>query len=117
MTFVDGTELGDPTATALRDRRSISRDGVMFVVATVSEQDGSTVAPPEVVVRGMPHRDEIEALVSSVQEVVEDRLDQAADDDVHEVDAIEDRLHDALAKALHKRAQRRPMIMPVVVEV
>ena len=56
MIFVDGVDIGDVTDVALRDRRMLSADGIFVVVATISEQDGSSVAEPEVIFRGVPVR-------------------------------------------------------------
>ena len=72
MIFVDGVDIGDPADVALRDRRMLSADGIFVVVATVSEQDGESVAPPEVIFRGVPAQDEPDAaLVKEICEVVE----------------------------------------------
>src|SRR3954452_8314289 len=60
MVFVDGVDIGDPADVALRDRKMLSADGIFIVVATVSEQDGASVAPPEVMFRGVPFLDEVD---------------------------------------------------------
>src|SRR4051794_15560067 len=57
MIFVDGVDIGDVADVALRDRRMLSADGIFVVVATISEQDGSSVAEPEVIFRGVPYPD------------------------------------------------------------
>ncbi len=54
MIFVDGVEIGDVADVALRDRRMLSADGIFVVVVTIAEQDGSSVAEPEVIFRGVP---------------------------------------------------------------
>jgi ribonuclease J len=117
VVFLDGIELGDPTEAALRDRRSLSIDGIVFVVATVSAQNGDTVAPPEIVLRGVPLPGPGDAFNDDLAEAIEDSLDRAADDDVHEVDALEERLHKDLGRFIEKRLRRRPMILSVVIEV
>lgn len=117
MVFIDGIELGDPTEGALRDRRQISADGVMFVVATVSADEGETLADHEIVLRGVPLAEDEKPFVRAAREAIEATLDRAADDDVHAVDVIEQMLHDDLAEFVYKRLRRRPMILPVVVEV
>ncbi len=118
MVFVDGIELGDLTEAALRDRRELSSDGIMFVVATISAQDGKTLADHENLLRGIPLADEDEdSFAGLVREAVEDSLDRAADHDIHEVELIQKTLHDDLAEFVYKRLRRRPMILPVVVEV
>jgi ribonuclease J len=118
MVFVDGIELGDPTEVALRHRRELSSDGIVFVVATVSADKGETLAPHEIVVRGVPLAGGDEkAFVKALRAAVEDSLDRAADNDIHEVEAVQQALHDDLAEFVYKRQKRRPMILPVVVEI
>ncbi len=58
LVFVDGVDIGDVADVALRDRRMLSADGIFIIVATVSEQDGSSVVPPEVLARGVPFLDD-----------------------------------------------------------
>jgi ribonuclease J len=117
MIFVDGIELGDPTESALRDRRELSADGIVFVVATVSADEGDSVAPPEIVLRGVPMTGDEAEFIEQTQDAVEDSLDRAADDEIHEVELIQQVLHDDLAEFVYKKLKRRPMILPVVVEV
>ncbi|MEX2194141.1 MAG: ribonuclease J [Thermoleophilaceae bacterium] len=117
MVLIDGIELGDPTEVALRDRRELSSDGIMFVVATVSAQDGETLAPHEIVLRGVPFTEDEDPLLDDIREAIEDSLDRASDDDIHEPELIQQILHDDLAKFVYRRLKRRPMILPVVVEI
>jgi ribonuclease J len=117
MVFVDGIDLGDENDSAVRDRATLSADGVVFVVATVSADKGDSLADPEIVLRGVPLAEDEKAFVADAAEAVEDSLDRAADEEVHEVELIEKMLHDDLAKFVYKRLKRRPMILPVVVEV
>ncbi len=117
MVFVDGIELGDPTESALRDRRALSADGILFVVATVSVDEGETLTDHEVILRGVPLTEDEPAFVAAVRAQVEQSLDRAADNDVHEVDLVQQLLHDDLAEFVFRRLRRRPMILPVVVEV
>jgi ribonuclease J len=118
MIFVDGVEIGEPADAALRDRRMLSGDGIFVVVATISEQDGSSVAPPEVIFRGVPFLDEAgEELVEEIRGAVDASLDRAAREDIHEIDLLQQFLHDDLAQFVYERLRRRPMVLPVVVEV
>lgn len=117
MTFVDGIELGDPAEAALRDRRELSADGILFVVATVSADDGETLTDHEIVLRGIPLTGDENAFVKAVRKLVEKSLDRASDNDIHEVELVQQVLHDDLAEFVYKRLRRRPMILPVIVEV
>jgi ribonuclease J len=117
MIFVDGVDIGDPADVALRDRRMLSADGIFIVVATVSEQTGESVVPPEVIFRGVPFIEQADGLVDAIRGEVERSLAQAARDGVREIDLLQEELHDDLAAFVYDRLRRRPMVLPVVVEV
>jgi ribonuclease J len=117
MIFVDGVDIGDPDDVALRDRRTLSADGVFIVVATISSDDGSQVAPPEIIFRGVPFIEEADGLVSELREVVGRSLADAASHDERETVLLQQDLHDDVAQLVYERLRRRPMVLPVVVEV
>jgi ribonuclease J len=117
MVFVDGVEIGDMADVALRDRRMLSADGIFIVVATIAEQDGRSVADPEVIFRGVPFLDQAGELVEEIRTTVEESLRRAAEEEIREVDLIQQVLHDDLARLVYDRLRRRPMVLPVVVEV
>jgi ribonuclease J len=117
MVFVDGVDIGDVADVALRDRRMLSADGIFVLVATVSEQDGSSVVAPEVIARGVPFLDDNGAVLDEIREAVEDSLDRSAEQRIVEIDVLEQRLHDDIAAFIYDRLKRRPMVLPVVVEV
>jgi ribonuclease J len=117
MIFVDGVDIGDPADVALRDRRMLSADGIFIVVATISEQDGSPVADTEVIFRGVPFMEQAETVRQAIREEVEHSLAQSARDGVREIDILQQELHDDLAAFVYERLRRRPMVLPVVVEV
>jgi ribonuclease J len=115
--FVDGVNVGEPDDVALRDRREISADGIFIVVATISAEDGKIVADPEVLFRGVAFLEEADALVEELKDTIEDSLEDAADAGTRELHLIQEDLHDAVAGLVYERLRRRPMIIPVVVEV
>jgi ribonuclease J len=117
MIFVDGVDIGDVTDVALRDRRMLSADGIFVVVATISEQDGSSVAEPEVIFRGVPFADEADKLLGELRETVDASITRAAEEEIREIDLLQEILHDDLAAFVYDRLKRRPMVLPVVVEV
>jgi ribonuclease J len=117
MIFVDGVDVGDIEDVALRDRRMLSADGIFIVVATISEQDGRSVVPPEVIFRGVPFLDEADGFVDDLRAAVEDSLAHSAEEEIREIDLLQDHLHDDLAEFVYERLKRRPMVLPVVVEV
>ncbi|HSD76460.1 MAG TPA: ribonuclease J, partial [Solirubrobacteraceae bacterium] len=117
MIFVDGVDIGDVADVALRDRRMLSADGIFVVVATISEQDGSSVAEPEVIFRGVPYPEDAEQLLDDIRATVDGSLARAAEEEIREVDLLQRVLHDDLAALVYARLRRRPMVLPVVVEV
>ena len=118
MIFVDGVDVGDIEDVAMRDRRMLSADGIFIVVATVAEEDGASVAPPEIIFRGVPFIDEAdEALVAEIREAVELSLDRSAKEGAHEISVVQDHLHEDVARFVYGRLKRRPLVLPVVVEV
>ena len=117
MIFVDGVDIGDPADVALRDRRMLSADGIFIVVATVSEQNGDPVAPTEVIFRGVPFAEQADGLVEEIRLEVDRSLANAARDGIRQIDLLQQSLHDDLAAFVYDRLRRRPMVLPVVVEV
>ena len=117
LIFVDGVDVGDIEDVAMRDRRMLSADGIFIVVATVSEQDGSSVAEPEIIFRGVPSPVDEVGVVEQLREAVEDSLDRSAKDGIREISLLQTQLHDDLAEFIYRRLKRRPMVLPVVVEV
>jgi ribonuclease J len=117
MIFVDGVEIGDMADVALRDRRMLSADGIFIVVVTIAEQDGSSVADPEVIFRGVPFMDQADELLEEIRATVDESLRRSASEEIREVDLLQQVLHDDLAQLVYDRLKRRPMVLPVVVEV
>ena len=117
MIFVDGVSVGEPDEFALRDRRKLSDDGVVIVVATISADDGSQVADPEVIFRGVPDAEEADRIRDGLAEVVNETLAEAAEDQVREIALLQEDLHDDVAEFVHQKLRRRPLVLPVVVEV
>ncbi len=117
MIFVDGVEIGDMADVALRDRRMLSADGIFIVVVTIAEQDGRSVADPEVIFRGVPFLDQADELLGEIRATVDATLVRAAKEEIREVDLLQQMLHDDLARLVYDRLKRRPMVLPVVVEV
>jgi ribonuclease J len=117
MIFVDGVDVGDIEDVALRDRRMLSADGIFIVVATISEQDGRSVVSPEIIFRGVPFLEDSDGFVEELRGAVDDSLGRSAEEEVREIDLLQDHLHDDVAAFVYDRLRRRPMILPVVVEV
>ncbi len=115
--YVDGVNIGEPDDAALRDRREISADGIFIVVVTISADDGAIVADPEVIFRGVAFLEEADGLVEDLKDMVEDALEDAAEAGTRGSDVIQEDLHETIGKFVWQRLRRRPMILPVVIQV
>ena len=117
VTFVDGLGVGDVHDVALRDRRRLAEDGVLIVVATLAgvDGDGALTAPPELIVRGFGEG--AEPLLAELREEADRVLRELLADDVTEIKLLQEHLHDALGGVVYDRTRRRPMVLPVIVEV
>ena len=115
VTFVDGLGVGDVKDVALRDRRRLSEDGVLIIVATLAVNGAlGTAAPPELIARGFTGPDELlEETRATAAEVVEECLRG----DISEIKLLQEHLHDSIGQLIYDRTRRRPMILPVIVEV
>ena len=112
MTFVDGLSVGDLSDVALRDRRRLSEDGVLIIVATVN---GDVSGPgPELIARGFPESD---SMLEEAREEAARVLRELLRNDNTEIKLLQEHLHDAVGQLIYDRARRRPLILPVVVEV
>ncbi|MGE5273900.1 MAG: ribonuclease J [Verrucomicrobiota bacterium] len=114
VTFVDGLGVGDIGDVALRDRRHMAEDGVLIVVATLAGTNGVRSAAAEVIARGFA---ETEPLLDEMRLEAESVLRGCIDDDIVEIKLLQEHLHDGLGQLIYDRTRRRPMILPVVVEV
>jgi ribonuclease J len=114
VTFVDGLGVGDIGDVALRDRRHMAEDGVLIVVATLAGRNGVRSAGAEVIARGFA---ETEPLLDEMRLEAESVLRGCIDEDIVEIKLLQEHLHDGLGQLIYDRTRRRPMILPVVVEV
>jgi ribonuclease J len=114
VTFVDGLGVGDVEDVALRDRRRLSEDGVLIVVATVSLDDGGSVSPPELIARGVGEDPD---LVDELREEAARIAAELSQNGLAEIKLVQEHFHDAIGQLVYDRTRRRPMILPVVIEV
>ena len=113
VTFVDGLGVGDVEDVALRDRRRLSEDGVLIVVTTVAPDDGGEIAPPELIARGVGEEELIDELRAEAIRIVA----ELARTGVTEIKLVQEHIHDGIGQIVYDRTRRRPMILPVVIEV
>lgn len=114
--FVDGLSVGDVGQIVLRDRKVLSQDGILMVVLTVDKETGQPVAGPDIVSRGFVYMRDAEELLDSARERV---LASFAGLNGHASDwsFVKDKIKHTLSEFLYEKTHRRPMIIPVVMEV
>ena len=101
----------------LRDRRQLSQDGILIIVMTMDKASGTIVAGPDIVSRGFVYVRESEALMEEAREKVKQALDKCEESRINEWSAIKSNVRDALGRYLYERTKRRPMILPIIMEI
>ena len=118
MVFVDGFEIGDEEGLVLRDRQQLAGDGILIAVITLDAQSGEAVAAPELVARGFLHDDErLKDVLDECAEALDALLDELGAEHVTGQKLIREDVNQRLSELVFQRTKRRPLIMPVVVEV
>jgi ribonuclease J len=114
VTFVDGLGVGDVRDVALRDRQRLSEDGVLIIVATLASSNGAAAARPELIARGFGDPGPLlEEMRDEAERVLGDLLAQHID----EIKLLQEHLHDSVGQLVYDRTGRRPLILPVIVEI
>ncbi len=118
MVFVDGFEIGDEEGLVLRDRQQLAADGILIAVLTVDAQTGDSVAPPELVARGFLHDDErLRDVLAECGAALQDLMGELGAEHVTGQKLIREDVNQCLSELVFRRTRRRPLILPVVVEV
>lgn len=115
--LVDGLGVGDVGNIVLRDRRQLSQDGILIAVVTMDKQKGCVVAGPDIVSRGFVYVRESEQLMEDAKEKVKQALERCEAGGVTEWATIKASIRDALSRYLYEKTRRRPMILPIIMEV
>ncbi len=114
--FVDGLGIGDVGHVVLRDRKHLGQDGIFVIVVSVNHLTGEVVGRPDVVTRGFVHVGGAEALIESAKDAVVKSVTVMQRDKL-EPALLQDKIKDLLGKYLYDQTKRRPMVLPVIVEV
>jgi ribonuclease J len=117
MTFVDGLGIGDVGEVVLRDRRKLAGDGIVVVVVTVDKRSGQILAGPDVINRGFVFEDASEDLLDEARERTVRSLEQSAQDQVSDPGVRGQNIRTALRRYFMDTTKRKPVIVPVIMEV
>jgi len=115
--LIDGLGVGDVGNIVLRDRKLLSQDGILVVVVTLSKQDGTIMSGPDIISRGFVYVRESEGLLEEANRIVTSTLHKLMNDNVNEWASLKTNVKDALGRFLYEQTRRRPMILPIIMEV
>ena len=118
VVYVDGLGVGDVSQSVMRDRWSIGSDGFFLLVITIDRQNGQVIAGPDIVTKGFVPEEDAAGLIERVRQRVLDGLaDTQRGEHLAEVATIRDTIHDTVSSYLYERTKRRPMVLPVIMQV
>lgn len=115
--FVDGLGVGDVGNIVLRDRKHLAEDGLIVVVVTMSAESGLVVAGPDVISRGFVYVRESENLMEEVRNIAKDCLETCEINHVRDWNTIKTNIKSKISEQLYLETKRKPMILPVIMEV
>ena len=115
--LIDGYGIGDVGNIVLRDRRHLAEDGIIVVVCAMSADGAGLVSGPDIVSRGFVYVRESEELMDEVRQIAADAIEECLDRGYYEWNQIKNNVKDDLSKFIYQRTKRRPMILPIIMDV
>jgi ribonuclease J len=115
--MVDGSGLGDVGDAVLRDRKHLSADGILMVVVTIDAEEARVVAGPDLVSRGVFYLPESEGVTLELKAMLARTLDGISAESIRDVAMVKEHIRGSLSKAVYQKTRRRPVVVPVVMEV
>ncbi|TMV45319.1 ribonuclease J [Paenibacillus mesophilus] len=115
--LVDGLGIGDIGNIVLRDRRQLSADGILITVITLSKTEGNLISEPETITRGFVYVRDSESLLKDVNQQVALIVSKMHEEKINQWNVIKQTIKESLGKFLYVRTKRRPMILPIIIEI
>ena len=115
--MVDGSGIGDIGTAVLRDRKHLSADGIMMVVVTVDAEEARVIAGPDIISRGVMYLPDSGDVMAQLQKTLSVILDGCSAEGIRDVGTVKEHIRSGLSKAIFERTKRRPIVIPVVMEV
>jgi beta-CASP RNase J family ribonuclease len=115
--MVDGLGVGDVGNIVLRDRKHLAEDGILTVVATIEKESFTVIAGPDIITRGFVYVKESEKLINEARDIVRDELEKCMENNITEWVVIKSSIKNALGKFLYEKTKRRPLILPIIMEI
>ncbi|NFR85845.1 ribonuclease J [Clostridium botulinum] len=115
--FVDGLGVGDVGNIVLRDRKHLSQDGILTVVVTMERHTANVIAGPDIISRGFVYVRESEGLMDEAKELVRKVLKDCEEKNITDWATLKSRMRDELRELLYEKKKRKPMILPIIMEI
>ncbi|NFI52575.1 ribonuclease J [Clostridium botulinum] len=115
--FVDGLGVGDVGNIVLRDRKHLSQDGILTVVVTMERHTANVIAGPDIISRGFVYVRESEGLMDEAKELVRKVLKDCEEKNITDWATLKSRMRDELRELLYEKTKRKPMILPIIMEI
>jgi ribonuclease J len=115
--FIDGKGVGDVEDMVLRDRRRLAHDGIVLILLAIEKLTGNIVSGPDIISRGFVFEDASQEIINDVRELVINTLEELNKEILTDASLIQAKLRSVLKKYLMNTMGRRPMIMPIIIEV
>jgi len=115
--YVDGIGVGDVGNVVLNDRKHLSKDGIIIVVATIDSATGAVVSGPDIVSRGFVYVRENEYLMNSARDLACRVIDEKYDSKYHDWNSVKTKLRDEISHLMYEKTKRSPMILPILMEI
>lgn len=115
--FVDGLGVGDVGNIVLRDRKHLSQDGILTVVVTLSKENKTIVAGPDIISRGFVYVRESESLMDEARDIVRNILLDCEEKNISDWATLKSNVRDELRSYLYEKTKRKPMILPIIMEI
>ncbi len=115
--LVDGYGVGDVGSIVLRDRRHLSLDGIIIVAASVSAESGLLFSGPEIFSRGFVYVREAEEMMDELRDIAAGIIEEFYDNNDRDFTAMKNRIKDEMAKYISLKTKRKPMLLPIIMEI
>ncbi|OMP68037.1 ribonuclease J [Domibacillus epiphyticus] len=115
--FVDGLGIGDVGDIVLRDRKQLSEDGMLIIVITLSKKENKIISGPDTISRGFVYARQSEELLNDVNQLVKKTINKLQEENVTQWKVMKQSVKESTGKFLYAQTKRRPMIVPIIIEV
>lgn len=115
--YVDGFGVGDVGNIVLRDRKHLAQDGMLTIVVTIEKESYNVIAGPDIITRGFVYAKESEALIKEAKEIVRKELEGCLEDKIIEWYVLKASMKRAMEKYLYEKTKRRPIVLPIIMEI